>query len=136
MKSVEFWEKPNSSGRSVARSPEQLSSQGTVVHFNVWRRLPDLNLRHKWISGELPKDPLVVQTASLDRGLYELRMISPLPDDLEYEEYLFLGCVEEYGIHVIGSLDSRWGAPNNLVPGLHGWDLRGNVLNKLNWEDM
>lgn len=116
--------------------PAQYSSPEPAVQnlrFNVVRRLPDVDLRYKWVDGECSTMPLPVETASLPKGSYQLVLESVVPDTATDMDWRFINYVEEFGIWVIGDGMTVYGAPEALIPALHGWDLTHDVHKVIRW---
>lgn len=125
------------SNSSAEHSPASPSLQGTDrpnVYFNVLRRLPNVNLMHKWAWGDRPVQPLPVQTVSLPRGEYTLTPVIELNmEKFSPAEQMFIECVRELGIWVVGEGASPYGWPEALIPGIVNWPLDHTHINSIDW---
>jgi hypothetical protein len=114
--------------------PSSPVADGLRVSFNVLRRLPNVDLRGKWVDGERPVTPLPVETVSLPEGEWQLELVSVVPDTASDQDRLFVSLVEEYGVWVIGQGDMKYGGSDDLIPALHGWNLSPDVHRVVHWK--
>jgi hypothetical protein len=92
-----------------------------------------VDLKYKWVDGECSAMPLPVETASLPKGSYQLVLESVVPDTASDLDWRFINYVEEFGIWVIGDGMTQYGAPDALIPALHGWNLTYDVHKVIGW---